>query len=72
LEAKEIINEEHIYNRDGKNIRVMEHIFETTTFTGEIQNNEPHKHSQLVFKSLDEMQQLPHLSHVAVIYLKML
>ena len=72
LEARKIISEEHIYNRDNKNIRVMEHIFEVTDFTGEIQNNEPHKHSQLLFKSLNEMQKLPHLSHVAVIYLKIL
>lgn len=72
LEAREIMSEEHIYNRNNKDVSVMEHIFEVTNFTGKIQNNEPYKHSQLLFKSLDEMQKLPHLSHVAIVYLKTL
>jgi hypothetical protein len=51
---------------------VIEHIFEVSHFTGEIQNNEPEKHSQLIFTSLDEMIKLSHLSHVAVVYLETL
>lgn len=72
LGAREIISEKHIYDRNNKKINVIEHIFEVSDFTGEIQNNEPHKHSQLLFKSLDEIKKLPHLSHVAVVYLETL
>ena len=71
-DSKEIISWEYTYNRNNKDVHVMEHIYEIIDFTGEIQNNEPHKHGQIVFKSIDEILKLPHLSHVAVVYLQTL
>ena len=72
LKAEKLISSEYVYTRDDKKVNVMEHVFEVIDFTGEMQNNEPQKHSQLVFKSLDEIIKLPHLSHVAVVYLETL
>lgn len=72
VEVREIISGEYVYNRNNKNVRVIEHIFEVKSFTGEVQNNEPQKHNQLVFKAIDEIIKLPHLSHVAVVYLETL
>src|SRR3989344_6124845 len=61
-ESKEIINEEYVYHRDGRAVKVLSHIFEVSKFKGEIKNNEPQKHKQQIFLSLDKIKKIPYLS----------
>jgi len=66
----EIMTREYTYNRDGNDVLVISHLFDILKYTGEIKNNEPHKHTQQKFLSLDEIKELTYLSDLTLLYLE--
>lgn len=71
-ESKEILAKEKEYIRNGKKVKVIEHIFEITKYSGKIENKEPDKHSRQEFLSIEEIKALPHLSNSTLDYLETL
>jgi len=68
----ELISKEFVYNRENNLVKVLSHLFEITDFDGEVKNNEPHKHKQQIFLSVEEIKSLPYLSDMTLLYLKLL
>lgn len=72
LKFKEIALKEYNYIRNGINVKVILHIFEIINYSGKIKNNEPEKHKQQKFLSLEEIKKLPYLSDSTILYLETL
>lgn len=70
--SKELIVKEYSYDRLGKTINVIGHIFEILKYKGNIKNNEPHKHKQQMFLPLDKIKSIPYLSDSTLLYLETL
>lgn len=58
------------YNRDGNDVKVISHLFDVLKYTGEMKNNEPHKHREQLFMSLEDIKKLPYISDMTQLYLK--
>jgi len=69
---REIASKEYNYIRDGKNVKVVLHIFEALDYTGKLENKEPHKHREVKFLSLKEIKNVPYLSDSTLLYLETL
>ncbi len=70
LEAREIVVKDYFYERNGKSIKVISHLFEILRYSGKLNNLEPHKHSQQLFMSIDQIKTLPYLSDLTLLYLE--
>jgi len=68
---KELICKDYLYERDGKMVKVISHLFEIKEYSGEIKNKEPEKHKQQRFMSLDEIKKLHYLSDMTLLYLSL-
>lgn len=71
-EFTEIMTREYTYNRDGNDVLVISHLFDILKYSGEVKNNEPHKHTQQKFLSLDEIKELTYISDLTLLYLETL
>jgi 8-oxo-dGTP pyrophosphatase MutT (NUDIX family) len=71
-EAHPLVQRDMSYIRKEIPITIPCYLFEIITYEGEIQNNEPTKHRELRFFSVDEIQKLPYLSDVTLLYLESL
>ena len=69
---KEIVQKDYIYERDGKNVKVLVHLFDILKFKGEVKNNEPLKHKQQIFLSVEKIKNLPYISDSTILYLEQL
>lgn len=69
---KELTNRNYSYKRNGKKVNVITHLFEVTSYKGDIKNNEPKKHKQQIFISLNKIKKLPYLSDSTLLYLETL
>lgn len=69
IDFKEITQKEYVYNRNGKKVRLINHIYEILKYSGNIENKEPHKHIQQEFKELKEIKSISHLSDATLMYL---
>lgn len=69
-ECEELVSKDFSYIRAGKPITVFGHIFAVLSYTGTIRNKEPHKHTTQRFMSLEEIQKLPLLSDLTLLYLE--
>ena len=70
IDCRELLIKVFNYVRDGIPVKVTAHLFEVTNYSGELHNNEPHKHKQQIFMSLDEIMKLPYISNMTNLYLK--
>jgi 8-oxo-dGTP pyrophosphatase MutT (NUDIX family) len=68
--AEEIEANNYSYNRDGVDVEVLLHLFKVLKYTGEVKNNEPEKHKQQKFLSIDEIKNIKYLSDSTLLYLK--
>lgn len=59
------------YDREGKIVKVDGYLFEILDYVGNIENKEPHKHNQQIFRSLDIVKTLD-LSHFTILYLELM
>jgi len=69
---KEIVKRNYKYNRDGNDVLVISHLFDILKYSGEVKNNEPQKHIQQIFISVEEIKKLPYLSDLTLLYLETL
>jgi len=51
-----------VYLRESVRVVAFFFLYEIVKFEGQIQNREPHKHLQMVFKSIEELRDLPETS----------
>lgn len=70
--CKEIAIREHDYNRNKRKVKVTVHLFEILKYSGEIKNNEPEKHKQQIFMSIEKIKALPYLSDNTLLFLETL
>lgn len=68
-EMKDLISGDYYYKRDGYRVKVEIHIFDVLSYTGKLKNNEPHKHSDMKWMSLDDVQKLKQQSDATALYL---
>lgn len=71
-EFKELKKKEYFYNRDGKDVEVIQHLFYILKYSGEMKNKEPHKHKLQKFLSIEKIKKLPYLSDCTILYLETL
>lgn len=71
-ECSEIDSLEREYERRGKPVRVIEHLFEVEKYSGNLENKEPHKHLQQKFVDLEEIKRFSFLSNFTLMFLKTL
>ena len=69
-ESRELCVKDYFYERDGKVVKVVSHLYEVLKYSGEMNNNEPHKHSQQLFMPIDKIAELPYLSDLTLLYLE--
>ncbi len=72
LNHKELNFTELKYIRDGNKVTVLNHIYEVLEYIGEVKNNEPHKHSEQIFLSIEEIVKKPYLSDATILFLETL
>lgn len=71
-EYKEILTRNYVYDRDGNEVEVISHLFDIVKYGGEVKNNEPHKHRQQMFISIEKIRELPYLSDLTLLFLETL
>ena len=71
-ECKEIIVKDYFYERNGKNVKVISHLYEILKYSGEMENLEPMKHKQQMFLPIEQVKKLPYLSDLTLLYLEQL
>ena len=71
-EFKELKKKKYFYNRDGNEVKVIQHLFDIIKYNGKIKNNEPNKHKQQKFLKINMIKKLPYLSDCTLLYLKKL
>ncbi len=77
-ECEEIASKEFIYDNinpkdwtfidDGKTFVVLFHLFKINKWSGELKNNEPQKHSELLFVPLDKLRTLQPVSDALKVF----
>ena len=67
----EIGSREYVYERDGKMVKLTLHLYETTKYSGELSNKEPHKHKEQLFMPLAEIKKIPYLSDSTLLFLEL-
>jgi ADP-ribose pyrophosphatase YjhB (NUDIX family) len=68
-ESKELCVKDYFYERHGRTVKVVSHLFEILKYSGEVINKEPNKHRQQLFMPIDKIVKLPYLSDVTILYL---
>jgi ADP-ribose pyrophosphatase YjhB (NUDIX family) len=71
-DLREIAFKEIEYVREGKKVRVPTHVYEIISYSGELQNKEPHKHKEQKFLPLNEIKKMPYLSDSTIFFLESL
>src|SRR3989344_4093134 len=71
-EYNEIKTRDYFYDRNGNNVKVISHLFEILKYKGKIKNNEPQKHKNQLFISLENIKKLSYLSDLTLLYLETL
>jgi ADP-ribose pyrophosphatase YjhB (NUDIX family) len=69
---EEISVRKYNYNRNGEEVEVLLHLFNILKYTGEVRNNEPEKHKQQKFLSIEEIKNIKYLSDSTLLYLETL
>lgn len=69
-DCEEITSRDYTYERNGNKVQVKIHLFEIKKYSGNVNNNEPHKHKQQIFLSLEKIKKLPYLSDVTLLFLE--
>ena len=69
---EEISVRKYDYNRNGEEVEVLLHLFNILKYKGEVTNNEPEKHKQQKFLSIEEIKNIKHLSDSTLLYLETL
>lgn len=60
------------YLREGRDVTVIQHIFEIISYDGEVVNNEPEKHRSIRWMSIDEIKNCKALSDAVKNYLRII
>ena len=71
-EFNEISSERKDYSRNDRLVNVMTHLYDVLSYSGEMKNNEPHKHTEQKFLPIEEIKSLPYLSDATLAFLKSL
>jgi len=71
-EFKELKYKKYTYIRYGKKVKVIQHLYLILKYKGKMKNNEPHKHKQQKFLSIEKIKELPYLSNSTLLYLEVL
>ena len=69
-DLKEIAFKEVKYERNGKMVKDLIHTYKILKYSGELENKEPHKHTEQKFIPLEEIKKIPYLSDQTIIFLK--
>ena len=60
------------YLREGRDVTVIQHIFEIISYDGEVVNNEPEKHRSIRWMSIDEIKNCKAVSDAVKNYLRII
>lgn len=71
-EFKELVVKDYFYEREGREIKIISHLFEVQKYSGELKNMEPAKHYQQLFLPIEKIIELPYLSDLTILYLEQL
>jgi len=71
-EYKELIEKNYFYEREGREVKVISHLFEILKYGRELKNVEPAKHRQQLFLPIEKIKKLPYLSDLTLLYLEQL
>lgn len=69
-DLNEISSERKDYLRDGILVDVITHLYEVLAHSGEMKNNEPHKHTEQKFLPIEEIKNLYYISDATLAFLK--
>ena len=69
-ELTKISSERKDYQRNDRLVNVMTHLYDVLGYSGEMKNNEPHKHTEQKFLPIEEIKLLPYISDATVAFLK--
>ncbi len=69
-QARDVVQCVLKYDREGRTIRLVMHIFEVDAFGGTIENLEPTKHARLEYMYVEEIAALDCLSDATLLYLE--
>jgi ADP-ribose pyrophosphatase YjhB (NUDIX family) len=72
IEYKELMVRKYKYDRGVRVVTVTSHLFEVTKYKGTVKNNEPHKHSQQVFMSIQDIKKKTYISDATKLYFEYL
>jgi ADP-ribose pyrophosphatase YjhB (NUDIX family) len=72
IKATEIATKPYTYDRHGKPIHLIHHLYIIHEYEGEITNNEPEKHPDMRFMEEKEIREQNHLSDATLLYLETL
>ncbi len=68
----EVVTRNYMYERDGNEVLVISHLFDILKYSGDVNNNEPEKHIQQVYISVEKIKDLPYLSDLTLLFLETL
>lgn len=69
---KEICCVDKVYDQNGVDVLIKIHVYEVIVHSGEMKNNEPHKHTEQKFLPVDEIMKIPYLSDCTLFFLESL
>ena len=69
-DIKEVVYKEINYERNGKQVRALTHVFEVMKYSGDIENKEPEKHTEQKFIPLEDIMKIPYLSDATILFLE--
>lgn len=72
VDCEEINVNTKVYNRNGIEVEVIQHIFLIKEYTGNIVNNEPDKHRHITWVRLQDVRRIGDLSHATMKYLELI
>ena len=67
---KEISCLEKVYDRDGKIVKCLIHVYDVLVHSGEMKNNEPDKHAEQKFLPVEDIMRLPYVSDCTLMFLR--
>lgn len=67
---QKIGTKKYYYVRDGKDVHLTLHLYEIFSYSGDLENKEPHKHRQQKFLPLEKIKTLQYLSDATIFYLE--
>ena len=67
---RELTTKSYSYTRNSVEVHLTTHLFDIQEYTGKIINNEPHKHKEQKFLTVEEIMKLPYISDSTVLYLE--